>query len=73
MDIYLHDEMEQRIFDELSKMTIIDAHEHLRPEAQYSKAPMDWAWLLQYVINDMVAAGFEGGRLLPLFRGPFAA
>ena len=53
------DDLEQQIFDELSKMPVIDAHEHLKSEKEFLSTRYDWAWAIQYVINDLRAAGLD--------------
>ena len=54
------DDLEQRLYDELAAMTIIDAHEHYKPEKDHLKNTYDWAWLLRgYLLHDLVSAGLR--------------
>ena len=54
------DELEQQLYDELSRMTIIDTHEHLKPEKQHLSKRFDWSWLLMgYLIHDLRSAGLD--------------
>ena len=53
------DDLEQRLFDAMAKMPVIDAHEHLKSEKEFVTSTYDWAWMAQYVINDLHAAGLD--------------
>ena len=54
------DEVQQKLFDALGKMTIIDAHEHIKPEKERLTKTFDWAWLLcGYLIKDLQSAGLS--------------
>lgn len=55
------DDLEQQLYDQLASMTIIDAHEHYKPETDHLENTYDWAWLLRgYLIHDLVSAGLRG-------------
>jgi len=41
----------------LEGLTIIDAHEHTKPEAWHLAKTPDFSWLLLYAMNDLVSAG----------------
>lgn len=53
------DDLERRIFDAQAALPVIDAHEHFKSEKEFLATWYDWAWLTQYVINDLKAAGLE--------------
>ena len=54
------DELQRQLFDEMAKMRIIDAHEHLWPEKERLAKTFDWAWLLQgYLVGDLASAGLS--------------
>ena len=59
IDRVVLDDLERRIDDELARMPVVDAHEHLRTEREFVDIPCDWAWIVQYVINDLKAAGLD--------------
>lgn len=50
----------QQLFDEISKIPIIDAHEHLPPEKEYLKFEYSGLnFFAGYIWNDMVSAGMS--------------
>ncbi|MFB3892276.1 MAG: amidohydrolase family protein [Phycisphaerae bacterium] len=48
------------IHEYLCGLTIIDAHEHLKPERHHLEQPLDFAWLFQYLAGDLYSAGLKG-------------
>jgi predicted TIM-barrel fold metal-dependent hydrolase len=58
-DTIVLDDLERKLFDAMAKMPVIDAHEHLRTEKEFVETECDWAWAMQYVVNDLQAAGLD--------------
>ena len=54
------DDLERQLFDAMGKMTLIDAHEHIKPEKERLSKTFDWAWPLHgYLIQDLYSAGLS--------------
>lgn len=47
----------QELLAYLEGLTIIDAHEHTKPEAWHLAKTPDFSWLLLYAMNDLASAG----------------
>lgn len=47
------------IYEYLCGLTIIDAHEHFKPERDHLSKRFDFSWLFQYVHGDLVSAGLK--------------
>jgi predicted TIM-barrel fold metal-dependent hydrolase len=54
-------DLEKRIREEIEKVPLIDTHEHITPEKERNRQPLDLfsAWFLHYASSDLVSSGMS--------------